>query len=94
MIPENEIFENTNELKMISFVRNNFSQWSQNGIPDNEFYKNMNWLIENKFIKIDLQKTTEEIEYEKYLFDRYLQKILKIRVQKSDTSNIQIQVRM
>ena len=77
MIPENEIFENTNELKMISFVRNNFSQWSQNEIPDNEFYKNMNWLIENKFVKIDLQKTTEEIEYEKYLFDRYLQKILK-----------------
>ena len=77
MIPENAIFENTNELKMISFVRNNFSQWSQNEIPDNEFYKNMNWLIENKFIKIDLQKTTEEIEYEKYLFDRYLQKILK-----------------
>jgi len=77
MIPENAIFENTNELKMISFVRNNFSQWSQNEIPDNEFYKNMNWLIENKFVKIDLQKTTEEIEYEKYLFDRYLQKILK-----------------
>ena len=77
MVPENEKFENTNELKMISFVRNNFSQWSQNEIPDNEFYKNMNWLIENKFIKIDLQKTIEEIEYEKYLFDRYLQKILK-----------------
>ena len=77
MIPENEIFENANELKMISFVRNNFSQWGQNEIPDNEFYKNMNWLIENKFIKIDSQKTTEEIEYEKYLFDRYLQKILK-----------------
>ena len=77
MIPENEIFENTNELKMISFVRNNFSQWSQNEIPENEFYKNINWLIENKFIKIDLQKTEEEIEYEKYLFDRYLQKILK-----------------
>ena len=77
MIPENEKFENTNELKMISFVRNNFSQWSQNEIPNEEFYKNMNWLIENKFIKIELKKTTEEIEYEKYLFDRYLQKILK-----------------
>ena len=38
---------------MIAFVRNNFSQWSQNEIPDNEFYKNMNWLIENKFVKID-----------------------------------------
>ena len=40
-----------------------------------EFYKNTNWLIENKFIKIDLEKTQEdEIEYEEYLFDRYLQK--------------------
>ena len=37
----------------------------------------MNWLIENKFITIDSQKTTEETEYEKYLFDRYLQEILK-----------------
>ena len=34
MIPENEKFENTNELKMISFVKNNFSQWSQNEIPE------------------------------------------------------------
>jgi len=77
MIPKNEQFENTNELKMISFVRNNFSQWSQNEIPDKEFYKNMNWLIDNKFIKIDKEKTIEEMKYEKYLFDRYLQKILK-----------------
>ena len=77
IIPENEKFENTNELKMISFVRNNFSQWSQNEIPNEEFYKNMNWLIEKKFIKIDSEKTTEEIEYEKYLFDRYVQNILK-----------------
>ena len=77
MVPENKKFENPNELKMISFVRNNFSQWSQNDIPDEEFYKNMNWLIENKFIKINFEKTVEEIEYESYLFDRYLQKILK-----------------
>ena len=75
IIPENKKFENTNELKMISFVRNNFSQWSQNEIPNEEFYKNMNWLIENEFINVE--KTVEEIEYERYLFDRYLQKILK-----------------
>jgi len=77
VVPENKKFENSNELKMISFVRNNFSQWSQNEIPDEEFYKNTNWLIENKFIKIDLEKTIEEIEYERYLFDRYLQNIVK-----------------
>ena len=75
IIPENKKFENTNELKMISFVRNNFSQWSQNEIPNDEFYKNTNWLIENNFIKVE--KTVEEIEYESYLFDRYVQKILK-----------------
>jgi len=77
MIPENKKFENPNELKMISWVRNNFSQWSQNEIPEEEFYKNMNWLIENKFIEINVQKSTEKMEYESYLFDRYLQKILK-----------------
>ena len=75
IIPENKKFENTNELKMISFVRNNFSQWSQNEIPNDEFYKNTNWLIENNFINVE--KTVEEIEYESYLFDRYVQKILK-----------------
>ena len=75
IIPENKKFENTSELKMISFVRNNFSQWSQDDIPNEEFYKNTNWLIENKFINVE--KTVEEIEYESYLFDRYVQKILK-----------------
>ena len=74
-IEQNKKFENTNELKMISFVRNNFSQWSQDDIPNEEFYKNTNWLIENNFINVE--KTVEEIEYDSYLFDRYVQKILK-----------------
>ena len=76
-IPENKKFENTNELKMISSIRNNLSIWTQNETSDEEFYKNVNWLIENKFIKIDSIKTMKEIEYEKYLFDRYLKDILK-----------------
>ena len=75
IVPENKKFENPNELKMISFVRNNFSQWSQDEIPNDEFYKNTNWLIENNFINVE--KTVEEIEYDSYLFDRYVQKILK-----------------
>ena len=45
IIPENKKFENTSELKMISFVRNNFSQWSQNEIPNNEFYKKTSYLV-------------------------------------------------
>jgi len=76
-IPENKKFENTKELKMISVIRNNLNTWSQNETSDEEFYKNVNWLIENNFIKIDSKKSTEEIEYERYLFDRYLKSILK-----------------
>ena len=37
MIPENKKFENTNELKMISSIRNNLSIWSQNESSNEEF---------------------------------------------------------
>ncbi len=77
MIPENKKFENTNELKMISSIRNNLSMWSQNETSNEEFYKNVNWLIDNEFIKIDSKKSMKEIEYERYLFDKYLKNILK-----------------
>ena len=77
MIPENKKFENTNELKMISLIRNNLSLWSQNETSNDEFYRNTNWLIDNNFIKVNSKKSTEEIEYERYLFDRYLDNILK-----------------
>ena len=77
MIPENKKFVNTNELKMISSIRNNLNIWSQNETSNEEFYKNVNWLIDNKFIKIDSKKSMKEIEHEKYLFDKYLKNILK-----------------
>ena len=77
IIPENKKFENTNELKMMSSIRNNLSIWSQNETSNEEFYKNVNWLIDNKFIKIDSKKSMKEIEYERYLFDKYLKNILK-----------------
>ena len=62
---------------MISSIRNNLNIWSQNETSNEEFYKNVNWLIDNKFIKIDSKKSMKEIEYEKYLFDKYLKNILK-----------------
>jgi tetratricopeptide (TPR) repeat protein len=77
MIPENKKFENTNELKMISSIRNNLSMWSQNETSNEEFYKNVNWLIDKEFIKIDSKKSMKEIEYERYLFDKYLKNIVK-----------------
>mgnify|MGYP000406774239 CR=1 FL=1 len=76
-IPKENVFENTKELKMLSWVRGNLNTWSQGEISNLEFFKNMNWLIENKFIKTDkmLQKSQEEIDYEQYLFNKYLRDI-------------------
>jgi tetratricopeptide (TPR) repeat protein len=76
-IPKENIFENTKELKMLSWVQGNLNTWSQGEIPNSEFFKNMNWLIENKFIKSDKisQKSQEEIDYEEYLFNKYLRDI-------------------
>ena len=76
-IPENKVFENENELKMMSWIRNNFSMWSQNTSSDDEFFKSTQWLIDNKLININLKKSTEELDYEKWLFDRYLTDISK-----------------
>ena len=76
-IPENKDFENENELKMMSWIRNNFSMWSQNTSSDDEFFKSTQWLIDNKLININLKKSTEELNYEKWLFDRYLADISK-----------------
>ena len=75
-IPKNQIFENSEELKMLSWIKNNLSKWSNNDTSNQELFKSLNWLIENKFIIVDDQiKTEEDLEYEKYWFDRYLVKI-------------------
>jgi tetratricopeptide (TPR) repeat protein len=76
-IPKESSFENTKELKMLSWVKGNLNAWSQGEIANIEFFKNMNWLIENKFIKSDkiIQKTQKELDYEEYLFNKYLRDI-------------------
>ena len=72
-IPKNIIFENSNELKMLSLIRSNLDVWAKNNVSDDEFYKNVNWLNENKFIKIKKSiKTDEELEYERFWFNAYL----------------------
>ena len=78
-IPEDKIFENENEneLKIISWIRNNLSIWSQNASSDDEFFKSTQWLIKNKLININVKKSIEELNYEKWLFDRYLADISK-----------------
>ena len=76
-IPKNTSFENTNELKMLSWIRTNVSEWGQGTSSDLEFFQNINWLIENKFIKLNKisEKSQEELDYEEYLFSKYLREI-------------------
>jgi len=76
-IPENKISENENELKMMSWIRNNLSIWSQNASSDEGFFKSTQWLIKNKLININVKKSIEELNYEKWLFDKYLADISK-----------------
>ena len=76
-IPNNTLFENTNELKMLSLIRTNVSEWGQGTSSNLEFFQNINWLIENKFIKLNniSEKSQEELDYEEYLFSKYLREI-------------------
>ena len=73
-IPDKDRFENLNELKMLSWIKNNLDLWSNDQTNDKEFFKSINWLKDNKFLSIEKnsQKSEEDLEYEKYWFDRYL----------------------
>ena len=73
-IPNDKVFENSKELKMLSLIRSNLDLWGNEITSNEEFYKNMNWLKHNKFIDINkpIQKSEEELEYERYWFQRYL----------------------
>jgi len=42
-IPKDSSFENTKELKMLSWVRGNLNTWSQEGVSNLDFFKKMNW---------------------------------------------------
>ena len=74
-IPKESLFENTKELKMLSWIKGNLNVWSQNEKSDQEFFRNVQWLVDNRFIEI--KKTQEDIEYEEYLFKKYLKNILR-----------------
>ena len=68
-IPEMELNESN-----ISQVRQNLSKWSENQLSNEEFFRNTYWLMDNKFIEI--KKSQEDIEYEQYLFKKYLRSIV------------------
>ena len=80
LISEKLPSENENQIKMISVIRNDLNSWSQHELSNKEFFENMHWLIDNKFISADIKKdkkTQEDIDYEIFLFNKYLRSIVK-----------------
>ena len=77
-VPKSVVFEDSNELKMLSVIRNNLNEWSQEKLSNEEFFKNINWLKENKFINNENMnhKSQEELDNELFQFKNYVRKIM------------------
>ena len=77
-IPKSTVFENSNELKMLSVIRNNLNEWSEEESTDEEFFKNINWLKHNKFISTESfnHKSQKELDNEVFQFKNYVRKIV------------------
>ena len=46
-------YDKNSESELPSWLRENMGNWSQNNLSDDEFSKNIMWMIENQFIKIN-----------------------------------------
>ena len=74
--PVNE--QNQNEEKIPEWVKNNAGWWADKQIDDDTFVLGVQYLMENGLIKIksqNVQKSQEELNYEFYLFEKYLRDI-------------------
>jgi len=70
--------QNQNEEKIPEWVKNNAGWWADKQIDDDTFVLGVQYLMENGLIKIksqNIQKSQEEINYEVYLFEKYLKDI-------------------
>ena len=78
-IPNNQSSEGASESELPSWLRKNAGWWSDGLLTDEEFFKSIQWLVNNGFIevntKVEIQKTQEELDYEFYLFEKYLRDI-------------------
>jgi tetratricopeptide (TPR) repeat protein len=74
-IPKEKIIENVNELKMMSSIKKELQIWSEESSSNRIFFKNIQWLINNNLIDGTVEKTQEDIDYENFLFKKYLRNI-------------------
>ena len=76
-IPPVEI-QSISEDKIPEWVKNNASEWAYDKIDENAFVSGIQHMIEYGLITINVQDTTqsqEELDYELYLFGKYLRNI-------------------
>ena len=74
-VPKEQIVENVNELKMMSVIKKELEEWSEKKSSDRIFFKNVQWLIDNKLIDGTVKKTQQDLDYEDFLFNKYLRDI-------------------
>lgn len=67
------------EEKIPEWIKNNAGWWADDQIDDDAFVQGIQYMIENGIVAIKVeetrQKTQEELDYELYLFEKYLRDI-------------------
>ena len=74
-VPKEQIIENVNELKMMSSIKTELESWNNESLSNRIFFKNVQWLMDNELINPKIEKTQEELDYENFLFNKYLRDI-------------------
>jgi tetratricopeptide (TPR) repeat protein len=74
-VPNEQIVENVNELKKISSIKKDLEILGKEQLSNRIFFKNVQWLIDNKLIDGNVKKTQQDLEYEDFLFNKYLRDI-------------------
>ena len=74
-VPNEQIIENMNELKSMSSIKKDLDIWGKEQLSNRIFFKNVQWLIDNKLIDGNVKKTQQDLEYEDFLLNKYLRDI-------------------
>jgi len=53
-IPESEFTESESESELPSWIKKNAGWWSQGLLSDKEFFKSIQWFINNRYINVNI----------------------------------------
>ena len=74
-VPKEQIIEKANNLKSMSSIKKELETWTEKQSSNGIFFKNIQWLIDNKIIDVNIEKTQQELDYDKFQFNKYLRDI-------------------